>query len=79
MLRESFLGIVKIHILYHAPEPPIYGQQVIEEDARHGYNLRPGMPYPTLRRPHGQGHLPCKLGWSAGGDASTIRSRIRDW
>ncbi len=60
MLRELFLGFVKIHILYHAAEEPVYGLELIEELARHGYDLSPGTLYPTLHRLHRQGYLACE-------------------
>ncbi len=57
MLREFFLGFVKIHILYHAAQGPVYGAELAQELARHGYNLSPGTLYPTLHRLHEQGYL----------------------
>lgn len=57
MLREFFLGFIKIHILYHAAQGPVYGAELAQELARHGYNLSPGTLYPTLHRLHEQGYL----------------------
>jgi PadR family transcriptional regulator, regulatory protein PadR len=48
MLREFFLGFVKIHILYHAAHEPVYGAAILEELRRHGYALSPGTLYPVL-------------------------------
>lgn len=48
MLRDFFLGFVKIHILYHAAQEPVYGLALIEELQRHGYALSPGTLYPLL-------------------------------
>ena len=48
MLRQFFLGFVKIHILHHAGHEPIYGLAMIEELRRHGYDLSPGTLYPIL-------------------------------
>ncbi len=49
MLNEFFRGFIKIHILHHAAEGPVYGLQIIQELARHGYiNLSPGTLYPAL-------------------------------
>jgi DNA-binding PadR family transcriptional regulator len=48
MLRDFFLGFVKVHLLHHANQGPIYGIQFIEEIARHGYHLSPGTVYPML-------------------------------
>ena len=50
MLKDFFLGFIKIHILYHASREPIYGAEISEELARHGYRLSPGTLYPTLHR-----------------------------
>ena len=55
--REFFLGFIKIHILYHAAEKPIFGVEMIEELARHGYRLSPGTLYPTLHRLEKEGYL----------------------
>ena len=57
MLRQFFLGFVKIHILYHASERPVYGAELVRELARHGYNLSSGTLYPTLHRLRDQGYL----------------------
>jgi len=57
MLREFFLGFIKIHILYHASQAPVYGAELMEELARHGYELSPGTLYPTLHRLHHEGYL----------------------
>ncbi len=48
--REFFLGFIKIHILYHASKEPIFGVEIAEELARHGYSLSPGTLYPVLHR-----------------------------
>ena len=39
MLRNFFLGFIKIHILHHAGEAPVYGVALIAELRRHGYEL----------------------------------------
>lgn len=48
MIRDFFLGFIKIHILYHASKEPIYSLWLIEELDRHGYKLSPGTLYPIL-------------------------------
>ena len=55
--REFFLGFIKIHILYHAAKEPIFGVEISEELARHGYRLGPGTLYPTLHRLEKEGYL----------------------
>ena len=57
MLRDFFLGFVKIHILYHAAPETVYGAELAEELVRHGYELSPGTLYPTLHRLDQQGYL----------------------
>lgn len=50
MLRDFFLGFIKIHILHHATKEPVYGLWLIEELRRHGYKLSAGTLYPILHR-----------------------------
>jgi PadR family transcriptional regulator, regulatory protein PadR len=57
MIRDFFLGFIKIHILYHATQEPIYGLEMIRELATHGYDLSPGTLYPILHRLEEQGYL----------------------
>jgi len=61
MLKDFFLGFVKIHILYHASREEIYGVKILEELARHGYRLSPGTLYPTLHRLTKEGYLENRL------------------
>jgi len=48
MIRDFFLGFIKVHILHHAAEMPVYGAWLIAELAEHGYDLSPGTLYPIL-------------------------------
>jgi len=57
IVREFFLGFVKIHILYHASLSPICGVEMIEELKRHGYQVSPGVVYPTLHSLERSGYL----------------------
>ena len=57
VLREFFLGFIRLHILYHASEGPVFGLDLIRELARHGYNLSPGTLYPVLHRLEREGFL----------------------
>jgi DNA-binding PadR family transcriptional regulator len=50
MLKDFFLGFIKIHILYHASKTPVYGLWLIEELGEHGYRLSPGTLYPILHK-----------------------------
>jgi PadR family transcriptional regulator, regulatory protein PadR len=57
MLREFFLGFIKVHILHHAAEEPVYGLAMISELRRHGYELSPGKMYPVLHALEEAEHL----------------------
>lgn len=48
MLRDFFLGFIKIHILHHAAHAPVYGVALIAGLRRHGYKLSPRTLYPVL-------------------------------
>jgi len=48
ILRDVFLGFIRIHVLHHAAEEPIFGQEMMEELERHGYEVSPGTIYPLL-------------------------------
>lgn len=57
MLRDFFLGFVKVHVLHHASRGPVYGVWFIEELARHNYHLSPGTLYPLLHNLEAAGYL----------------------
>jgi DNA-binding PadR family transcriptional regulator len=57
MLRDFFLGFIKIHILHHAAREPVYGLWLIEELGKHGYKLSPGTLYPILHNLENQHFL----------------------
>ncbi|MES1956256.1 PadR family transcriptional regulator [Salinisphaera hydrothermalis] len=57
MIRQFFLGFIKIHVLHHAAQEPIYGQAMIRELAHHGYDLSPGTLYPILHGLERAGYL----------------------
>jgi DNA-binding PadR family transcriptional regulator len=57
VLREFFLGFVKIHILHHAAQEPVFGLALIRELARHGYELSPGTLYPVLHELERAGYV----------------------
>ncbi len=60
MLKEFFLGFVRLHIVYHAAREPVFGLELMRELARHGYNVSPGTLYPTLSRLERDGYLRCE-------------------
>ena len=55
--RDLFLGFIKLHIPYHAGREPVYGMWLIEELARHGYDLSAGTLYPMLHNLENEGLL----------------------
>ncbi|WP_243269994.1 PadR family transcriptional regulator [Thermanaerosceptrum fracticalcis] len=57
MFRDFFLGFIKIHILHHAEQEPVYGSYLIQELAHHGYEISPGTLYPTLHSLEKNGYL----------------------
>src|SRR5688572_28747359 len=57
LVRSIFLAFVRVHLLHHAAEAPIYGVEMIEELARHGYQIGPGTMYPTLHALKAKGYL----------------------
>jgi DNA-binding PadR family transcriptional regulator len=46
--RELFYGLIRIHVLVHASQGPIFGLAMMEELAHHGYRIGPGTLYPLL-------------------------------
>ncbi len=48
VFRNLFLGFVRLHILYHASQEPVFGLNLMQELATHGYRLSPGTLYPIL-------------------------------
>lgn len=57
LLKHFFGGFVRVHILHHAVEAPIFGVEMIEELGRHGYKLSPGTLYPILHGMEKAGYL----------------------
>jgi len=55
--RELFSGLVRLHVLHHASEGPVYGVGLMEELARHGYRISPGSLYPMLHGLEKKGYL----------------------
>jgi len=57
LTRDFFLGFIKVHVLHHAAEEPVYGLAMIEELQRHGYAVSPGTLYPVLHSLEKAGYL----------------------
>ena len=46
--RDLLSGLIRIHVLLHAAQEPIFGLAMMEELAYHGYRIGPGTLYPLL-------------------------------
>ncbi|MSV28182.1 MAG: PadR family transcriptional regulator [Bryobacterales bacterium] len=55
--RDLYSGLIRIHVLHHAAEEPIFGLGMIEELGRHGYRISPGSLYPLLHSLEKKGYL----------------------
>ena len=55
--RDLYSGLIRLHVLHHAAEEPIFGLGMIEELARHGYRISPGSLYPLLQGLEKKGYL----------------------
>lgn len=58
--RDLYSGLIRLHVLHHAVEEPIFGLGMIEELARHGYRISPGSLYPILHSLEKKGYLRAK-------------------
>jgi PadR family transcriptional regulator PadR len=58
--RDLYGGLIRLHVLHHAGEKPIYGHWMIEELRRHGYGIGPGTMYPLLYGLARKGYLRSK-------------------
>lgn len=55
--RDLYSGLIRLHILHHAVEGPIFGVGIMEELARHGYKVSAGTLYPILHNMEKKGYL----------------------
>ena len=55
--RDLYSGLIRLHVLHHATEEPIFGLGKIEGLARHGYRISPGSLYPLLHSLEKKGYL----------------------
>jgi PadR family transcriptional regulator PadR len=55
--QDLYIGLVRVHVLYHAARERIFGLGMIEELGRHGYLLGPGTMYPLLHSMQRRGWL----------------------
>lgn len=55
--RELYSGLIRLHVLHHAAQEPVFGLGMVEELARHGYRISPGTLYPLLHGLEKKGYL----------------------
>jgi PadR family transcriptional regulator, regulatory protein PadR len=55
--RDLYSGLIRLHILHHAVEGPIFGLAMAEELGRHGYVISAGTLYPLLHGLEKKGYL----------------------
>jgi DNA-binding PadR family transcriptional regulator len=55
--RDLYSGLIRLHILHHAVEEPVFGLGMTEELLRHGYRISPGTLYPLLHGLERKGYL----------------------
>ena len=61
-MRDSdlYAGLIRLHILHHAGQEPVFGRGIMDELRRHGYHLSPGTLYPMLHSMEEAGYLRAK-------------------
>lgn len=59
--HDLYAGLIRLHLLHHAAEGPIFGLGMIEELARHGYRLSAGTLYPILHSLEAKDYLKSKV------------------
>ena len=57
LTKMFFGGFVRMHVLYHAVREPVFGVEMMEELARHGYDVGAGTLYPMLHQLEEAGYL----------------------
>src|SRR4029453_19084641 len=55
--KDLYSGLIRLHVLHHAAEEPIFGFWMVEELARHGYKMSTGTLYPILHGLERKGYL----------------------
>ena len=55
--KDLYGGLIRLHVLHHASQGPVFGLWIIEELREHGYRLSPGTVYPMLHAMETKGYL----------------------
>ena len=72
--RNLYAGLIRLHILHHAADEPVFGQAMIDELSRHSYRLSAGTIYPILHSMERQGYLRSRLTLKAGRNRRVYRA-----
>jgi len=59
--QDIYIGLVRLHVLHHAAQEPVFGHGMIQELGRHGYHLGPGTMYPLLHSLERRGWLKSQI------------------
>jgi PadR family transcriptional regulator PadR len=46
--KDLYGGLIRLHILHHASQGPVFGQNIMEGLGRRGYKVAAGTLYPLL-------------------------------
>lgn len=71
--KDLFSGMVRLHVLHHAEEGPVYGLAIIAELQRHGYQISAGTMYPILHGLERKGYLVSQSERAEGRDRRVYR------
>ena len=55
--NDLYGGLIRLHVLHHAAEEPIFGLGIMEELHHHGYQISAGTLYPMLHGLEKKGYL----------------------
>lgn len=55
--KDLYGGLIRLHILHHAAEAPVFGLGIIDELEHHGYQISAGTLYPMLHGLEKKGYL----------------------
>ena len=58
--KDLYGGLIRLHVLHHAAQSPVFGLWLIEELQHHGYRIGPGTLYPILHSLERRGLLRSK-------------------
>ncbi|WP_031497817.1 PadR family transcriptional regulator [Bryobacter aggregatus] len=55
--KDLYSGLIRLHILHHAAQAPLFGLWMVEELRHHGYKMSTGTLYPILHGLERKGYL----------------------